>query len=59
MKNIFKSFFVIAAAALTLVGCQKKEIGQSQNEGEYVYTFTIDDETARQLIKEKMSVPFK
>ena len=45
MKKIFKAFFVIAAAALTLVGCQKKEIEQPQNEGKYVYTFTIDDET--------------
>ncbi len=45
MKNIFRSFFVIAAAALTLVGCQKKEIEQPQNEGDYVYTFAIDDET--------------
>ena len=47
MKNIFKSFFVIAAAALTLAGCQKKEIEQPQDEnvGEYMYTFTIDDET--------------
>ena len=46
MKNIFKSFFVIAAAALTLVGCQKKEIEQPQEiEGDYMYTFTIDDET--------------
>lgn len=46
MKNIFKSFFVIAAAALTLAGCQKKEIEQPQEiEGDYMYTFTIDDET--------------
>ncbi len=47
MKKIFKAFFVIAAAALTLVGCQKKEIEQPQDEnvGEYMYTFTIDDET--------------
>ena len=47
MKNIFKAFFVIAAAALTLVGCQKKEIElpQDENVGEYMYTFAIDDET--------------
>ena len=45
MKKIFKAFFVIAAAALTLVGCQKKEIEQPQNEGDYVYTFAIDEET--------------
>ncbi len=46
MKNIFRSFFVIAAAALTLAGCQKKEIEQPQEiEGDYMYTFTIDDET--------------
>lgn len=45
MKQILKAFFVIAAAALTLVGCQKKEIAQSQNEGDYVYTFAIDEET--------------
>ena len=45
MKNIFKAFFVIAATALTLVGCQKKEIELPQNEGDFVYTFAIDDET--------------
>ena len=45
MKKTLKSFFVFVAAALTLVGCQKKEIEQPQTEGEYVYTFTIDDET--------------
>lgn len=45
MKKIFKAFFVIAAAALTLAGCQKKEIEQPQNEGDYVYTFAIDEET--------------
>ena len=45
MKKTLKAFFVIAAAALTLVGCQKKEIEQSQNAGEYKYSFAIVDET--------------
>lgn len=45
MKKTLKSFFVFVAAALTLVGCQKKEIEQPQTEGEYVYTFTIDEAT--------------
>lgn len=45
MKKTLKSFFVFVAAALTLVGCQKKEIEQLQTEGEYVYTFSIDDAT--------------
>lgn len=45
MKKTLKSFFVFAAATLMLVGCQKKEINQPQDEGGYKYTFAIDDET--------------
>ena len=46
MKKSIKSFIVIAAAALTLAGCQKKEIEQPvQNEGGYKYSFAIVDDT--------------
>ena len=45
MKKTFKSFFVFAAAALTLAGCQRVEMDQPQHEGEYRYSFTIADDT--------------
>ena len=45
MKKIFKSFFVFAAAALTLAGCQRTETDQPGNEGVYKYTFAIADDT--------------
>ena len=45
MKKTFKSFFVFAAAALTLAGCQRVEMDQPQQEGEYKYSFAIVDDT--------------
>ena len=45
MKKTFKSFFVFAAAALTLAGCQRVEMDQPQHEGEYRYSFTLADDT--------------
>ena len=45
MKKAFKSFFVFAAAALTLAGCQRTEMEQSEQGGPYKYSFAIADDT--------------
>lgn len=45
MKKAFKVFFVFAAAALTLAGCQRNEMEQSEQGGPYKYSFAIADDT--------------
>ena len=43
MKNVFKSFMLIAVAAIAFVSCEKAEQNIDTHEGDYYYSFAINN----------------